>query len=409
MSDKIAFILCVNNDLYFDECSYYINRLTVPDNFQVEMIGIREADSMCAAYNLGMQSTDAKYKVYMHQDVFIKEIKFIEYLLSIFQSNPEVGMIGMVGGIGMPKTGVTYLAWNAGIVDCREPDMAYYLVCDVDGKKDKYVDAVDGLLMATQYDVPWREDLFHNFDFYDISQSFEMRRHGYKIMVPYQQTPWVIHDSSFAKLCHYDDNRRICLKEYPEYFTEEDGFPFSYQEEWERLSEALAAEVRQLIHVGNWDDVGNIIQTYRKNQMKNSELEMYGIMSDIFQKERQAYVEPGFFFGLTGYEEIYRKYITVRFLLRRMEMGLPEREYLELLEALKHGVVSCEAIMIMALHSVLDKKMVLPKIEACYRQQAQICSAEKIHAFYEKIKGKEVAVALSKRAKTGERYNDSKK
>ena len=322
MPDKIAFILCVNNDLYFEECSYYINRLAVPDGYEVEIIGIREADSICAAYNLGMQSTEAKYKVYMHQDVFIKEKKFIEYIISIFRSHPETGMIGMLGGIGMPKTGVAYLAWNVGIVDCREPDMAYDLVCNPERKTDMYVDAVDGLLMATQYDVPWREDLFHNFDFYDISQSFEMRRHDYKIMVPYQQIPWVIHDSGFAKLNHYEDNRRICLKEYPEYFTEDDGFTFTYQEEWEILSEELALEVRNLICTGNWDEVKKIIQAYPKHQMKNSMLEMYGIMSDIYQKEKQEHIDEGFFWGLSGWEEIYQKYITVRFLLRRMEMGV---------------------------------------------------------------------------------------
>ncbi len=27
------------------------------------------------------------------------------------------------------------------------------------------VECIDGLLMATQYDVPWREDLFDGFDF----------------------------------------------------------------------------------------------------------------------------------------------------------------------------------------------------------------------------------------------------
>lgn len=399
MPDKIAFILCVNNDLYFEECSYYINRLAVPDGYEVEIIGIREADSMCAAYNLGMQSTEAKYKVYMHQDVFIKEKEFIEHIISIFQSDPEIGMIGMVGGIGMPKTGVAYLAWNVGIVDCREPDMAYYLVCGPEKKRNMYVDAVDGLLMATQYDVLWREDLFRNFDFYDISQSFEMRRHGYKIIVPYQQKPWVIHDSSFAKLDHYDDNRRICLEEYPEYFTEDEGFVFSYQEEWEILSGELASEVRNLICTGNWDELKNIIQAYRKHQMKNSMLEMYGIMSDIYQKEKQEHIEEGFFWGLSGWEEIYQKYITVRFLLRRMETGLPESEYMELIGALKKGIVSCDAVIIMVLHSVLNKKTVLLKIEQCYREVGEAGDADKVRGFFEKIKDKSIPMALSKRAK----------
>ena len=77
-----------------------------------------------------------------------------------------------------------------------------------------------------------------------------MRKAGYHILVPYQKTPWVIHDSSFAKLNHYDENRKIALETYPDFFTEEDGFSFVYEEEWENLSEALADEVRlSLIHI----------------------------------------------------------------------------------------------------------------------------------------------------------------
>ena len=254
--NKIAFIICTNNQLYFNECCYYIDRLFLPEGFERDVIGIEGAPSMCAGYNAGMQSSDAKYKVYLHHDVFIKEPKFIFYLLERFHSAPDVGMIGMVGGCGMPKTGVAYLAWNEGTVDCREPDFAYQLICDPAQQADCPVDAVDGLLIGTQYDVAWREDLFVNFDFYDVSQSFEMRKAGYHILVPYQKTPWVIHDSSFAKLNHYDENRKIALETYPDFFTEEDGFSFVYEEEWENLSEALADEVRRLIDVGNWEDAG---------------------------------------------------------------------------------------------------------------------------------------------------------
>ena len=123
---KIAFIICVNNELYFEECVYYINRLIIPEGFSTDVIAIREADSMCAAYNAGMQSSDAKYKIYMHQDVMIRKAHFVENIVTLF-AQKDVGMIGMIGGTGMPKTGVTYRAWNVGMVDCRDPEMAYYL------------------------------------------------------------------------------------------------------------------------------------------------------------------------------------------------------------------------------------------------------------------------------------------
>ena len=56
------------------------------------------------------------------------------------------------------------------------------------------VEAIDGLLIATQYDFPWREDLFKEFDFYDASQSMEFIRKGYKVVVPIFHKPVCVHD-----------------------------------------------------------------------------------------------------------------------------------------------------------------------------------------------------------------------
>lgn len=38
--DTIAFIICVNNELYFEECKYYIERLKVPAGYDIDVIGI---------------------------------------------------------------------------------------------------------------------------------------------------------------------------------------------------------------------------------------------------------------------------------------------------------------------------------------------------------------------------------
>ena len=88
MNDKkIAFIIAVNNEQYFEECCFYIHRLSVPAGYDIDIIAIREADSMCAAYNVGMNNSDAKYKVYMHQDVMIRNVQFIENIIKIFKQN----------------------------------------------------------------------------------------------------------------------------------------------------------------------------------------------------------------------------------------------------------------------------------------------------------------------------------
>lgn len=304
--DTIAFIICVNNELYFEECRYYIEHLEVPAGYDIDVIGIWEADSMCAAYNLGMQSSDAKYKVYMHQDVFIRDSRFLEKTLRIFKEHPKTGMIGMAGGIGIPENGVVYSSWNVGKVDCREPDLSYVLLCGPNQTKDQTVDAVDGLLMMTQYDLPWREDLFSDFDFYDVSQAFEFRRAGYEIVVPYQEEPWVVHDCGFAKLTNYDRNRKICMEEYPEFFNVPEGEELFSSGEWDQLSSQLAAAIRRMIDQGQWDEASQAIGIYHQSQMKNSELEMLAIICEIEQTDRRVSKRSSFLAQAGSCEAICR-------------------------------------------------------------------------------------------------------
>ena len=394
---KIAFIICVNNELYFEECQFYINRLAIPKRYNIDIIAIREADSMCAAYNAGMQSSDAKYKIYMHQDVMIREVNFLKKIIDLFKKNKNVGMIGMIGGTQMPKSGVIYRAWNVGMVDCRDPDMAYFMAGAKDmPKTDTIVEAVDGLLMATQYDLPWREDLFTHFDFYDVSQSFEMRKAGYQILVPYQEIPWVIHDSGFAKLTFYDEERKKCLKEYPEFLYADGGFEFIYDKEWNELSDLLTEQLKSMIEEGQWEQIKLIIESYRINGRKSSDLEIISIFSDIYQKEKKEKIRTSFFFFCSDYCDIYDKYVRIKFNLRRIELNKPEQEYSELIYCIERQTISYIALMEIIFRSVVDKKFVIKKIEEICREKGKNREAEQWEKIYQVVNSKATSIAYSR-------------
>lgn len=397
--DIIAFIICVNNELYFEECRYYIEHLEVPAGYDIDVIGIWEADSMCAAYNLGMRSSDAKYKVYMHQDVFIRDSRFLEKTLRIFKEHPKTGMIGMAGGIGIPENGVVYSSWNVGKVDCREPDLSYVLLCGPNQTKDQTVDAVDGLLMMTQYDLPWREDLFSDFDFYDVSQAFEFRRAGYEIVVPYQEEPWVVYDCGFAKLTNYDRNRKICMEEYPEFFNVPEGEELFSSGEWDQLSSQLAAAIRRMIDQGQWDEASQAIGIYHQSQMKSSELEMLATICEIEQTDRRVSKRSSFLAQAGSCEAICRTYLSVRFLLHRMEFDRPAQDYQELIHAVESGNISVDAILILILHGVLDKEKVLGQLETWHMPDQK--SAERLRSFHRRMQkeNRGIPYSYSKRAK----------
>ncbi len=210
---KICFIMCVNNEQYETESLDYISRLYVPEGYKIDVLSVKEAESMTAGYNAAMETSDAKYKVYLHQDVFLINRNLISELIEIF-SCKEIGMIGVVGVKNLPSHGIMWYGLRVGALW----DSSMNRMKLVEGRKIQNtweeVEAIDGLLMITQYDIPWREDLFDGWDFYDISQSMEIRKHGYKIAVPKQKEIWCIHDGESMDLRNYYKYQKIFQKEY---------------------------------------------------------------------------------------------------------------------------------------------------------------------------------------------------
>ena len=79
------------------ECLYYIDRLHVPDNYELDTITIQDAPSMAEAYDEAMRSSDAKYKIYIHQDVFLIDREFLQEMIDIFMEDESIGLIGCIG------------------------------------------------------------------------------------------------------------------------------------------------------------------------------------------------------------------------------------------------------------------------------------------------------------------------
>lgn len=200
-NNKICFISCVNNAAKYEECLKYIMALDIPDNYTIETISIIEANCMTEGYNAGMKDTDAKYKVYLHQDVFIINKNFIHDIIKLFMENEKIGLIGICGSKTIPedahwrnsscRIGKVYKNYtgNMEVLTFNEVNNEYETVM-----------ALDGLIMATQYDLTWREDIFNGWYLYDLSQTLEFINAGYEVVVPRQEEPWCIHDCGIIKI-----------------------------------------------------------------------------------------------------------------------------------------------------------------------------------------------------------------
>lgn len=266
---KVSFIICCNNEDYLEECSLYINRLAVPDGFSIEIIPVRGAKSMTAGYNEGMHASDARYKVYLHQDVFIVNRHFIADALAVFAGDARIGMIGMAGTKKLPpnacmwttpmRTGAMYSSVLNTVEDRFDipiPERRGY----------SPIQAADGLLLMTCQDIPWRDDLELGWDFYDVSQSLEFAGAGYRVVVPYQKTPWVLHDNGFLHLGGYHASRAAFLQAYYPENTKEivdceaaGKRAATKRNALETAVSALRREVCSALAKGRYDDAAQLL------------------------------------------------------------------------------------------------------------------------------------------------------
>ena len=315
-NNKIAFISCVSNQAMYDECMFYINNLVVPKGMSVEAYGVTDASSMTSGYQYAMNLSDAKYKVYLHQDVFITNPIFIKDLISIFESNDKIGLIGMIGTTNLIEDGLAIASWNAGAIyhNCTPS------ILNLDAEStNKYtqVEAVDGLILCTQVDLNWREDIFGGWDFYDISQCMEMKRAGYICATPVQEKPWVYHDNAYSKMMNYYKYRDVFVDEYQDIKTFKHVSPSDKKKAFDKLKEDSRLQLKSLIDQGKKEEVISLFQN--PDSCGYLHLKDFEIISCIARYQKEINKEP--FWKNDSCDELIYKLQQIRFAIKRKQFG----------------------------------------------------------------------------------------
>lgn len=359
---KIAFIMCVNDEFELTEALNYINKLSVPNGYETDVITVREAPSMTAGYNAAMESSDAKYKIYMHQDVFLIYKNLLHDMIDIFESDKDIGMIGVLGCRVFADNAHMISRWDTGKVLCNGA-LPYYHGY----QREKYimdVMAVDGMFMATQTDIPWREDLFDGWDFYDISQSCEFHRKGKRIVVPYQSEYWTYHDNRESNLKRYDYYRMCLISEYQDVypFSLEKDNPFTNREAYEDAKEKSRKALEELITNGKIEEVCKImLMPEYQGYVSLKEIE---IICNIYLYEKQNDLKNALYQQGMSYEEVYTRFSHLRHLIKRL--SLKNGEY----DANKRELeLSYSAYAISRIRNAYE-----PKLQAVYDKK---CSSQK--------------------------------
>ena len=188
----------------------YIDALDVPQGYAVELIEVPYGGNVAATYQRAMERSDAKYKVYLSPGSILLRLNFFEEMLRVFAKDPAIGAMGLIGAKQLSTTGV--LAKSAFVRGrlLYADDTVFHgenIESDIED-----VMAVSGDLVATQYDIPWRRDLFHNDCFYAEAQCIEFRRKGYRTVVPRQEEAWLL--TSAKELSYDETSQNVFLDTY---------------------------------------------------------------------------------------------------------------------------------------------------------------------------------------------------
>ena len=187
---KIEIIIYATDENFLARLIQSLEAAVVPENFSAEIQPVT-GEEKYFAYDEAMRASDAKYKIYLDERAVVTDENFLIELLEIFQDK-KIGAVGTSGTIELSTHGVSLTS------DKRAPK-------NFCGRAE----IVDGFFFATQYDLPWRYDLFKDNFFGGQAQCVEFKRAGYKIFIG---GDWISYSGENFKI--NEAARNIFLDEY---------------------------------------------------------------------------------------------------------------------------------------------------------------------------------------------------
>ena len=193
--NKILFVVQKQSEDNYKACMQSIQDLEIPEGKETKTCtwSLTKTDaSYSQLYNAVISKNNAKYKIYLPDTTCFVNEKALFDILKIMESDYEIGMLGICGAKSLPVSGI----WQEAE---QKIGSLYTLQADGNVSEIKYdlpkaeyeeVQSISTVLVATQYDLPWRD--VANGDLCAAAQSLEFIRQGYRVVVPAQKQAWCL-------------------------------------------------------------------------------------------------------------------------------------------------------------------------------------------------------------------------
>lgn len=229
-------------------------------NVPFEIIAYDNSDGkkgLCEVYNLCADK--AKYDIlcFMHEDIIIKSTNWGNVLVDIFKKDPQIGLIGVIGGSYKP---LSPSSWNgigldntyANLIQSfkykkKQPKLHYY---NPNNTKIETVACIDGLFMCSTKKIfsehRFDERTFKGFHVYDIDYALSVGQH-YRVVVTYDILLNHLSEGKYNKEWMYD-NIKLHEKWAAHLPVNIEGFSYQEQQYIEKLT--FKNFIKQLIELG---------------------------------------------------------------------------------------------------------------------------------------------------------------
>ncbi len=211
---KIAVLLHKSREGRYEICMESLRNMNWPDGYEAELFVITQDRPYAVQVNEIMTAADAKYKIYINDDLCLVHPQMIEEMLNLFQDD-SIGMIGILGSTSLPVSG--------SVMDSPYKSGAVYIPSEKDLSELRFHETSEAAdvrfllpsLFATQRDVPW-DEAYEKQYYAVLAYCRGMEESGVRIVVPHPQEIWCTYqEKSIAFDANEADRKTYFSRHHP--------------------------------------------------------------------------------------------------------------------------------------------------------------------------------------------------
>ena len=226
---KVAFFVRKSDEALYSTCLESLQALHLPAGYEAELFTLAAGKPYAVQANKALALSDAKYKIYINDDMCLVQPRLFGELLAIFK-NTAVGMVGAWGSQSLPvdgnvlssvyKRGAVYVPAEDGFSELRFGDAT---------GKAADVRCILPSFFATQWDIAWDES--YEKQYYAVlahCRAFE--EEGRRIVVPLPKNIWCAYQVKDISFDGSEVDRKKFFTRYHSYIdgTEPKGISTLY-------------------------------------------------------------------------------------------------------------------------------------------------------------------------------------